>query len=348
MASMRARRAGAGLVLLLLPVPVGAQVRIDEHVDVTRVLVDVRVTDSRGGPVRGLGPADFEVDLDGRRAGVEWVQWVGTGAAGELRTSANQPAGGVPVPSRQIVFLFQNGVSSSRLQGVVRMMRESERFVDRLNPGDQAAVLVFDSRLRVVQDFTPDHHRLRSALGRAILFEPPSGEGTDGTSLGRRLAAAGAGAASSPEQALQAIGRALETLPGAKALVLFGYGFGDLRAPFRDLRTAWAQLDRQYEKARDALVAAQVAVFALDVTNADFHSLETSLMDVADDTGGFYSRTHDFPAAAMDRLDGSLQGYYVLAVEKPVPVAARRGRHTIAVRTGVDGATVMARRYYVD
>jgi VWFA-related protein len=248
--------------------------------------------------------------------------------------------------SRQLVFLFQKDLASSRVNGLLRMMRESERFVDRLDPDDRVAVLVFDSRLRVWQEFTTDHDRLRAGLGRGIFVGPPADEPT-GPSLRERLAAADA-AAYTPERALLAIGRALEPLPGAKSLVLFGYGFGTLHAPFGDLRTTRADLDRDYELAREALVAARVTVFGLDISNADFHSLETSLMDVAEETGGFYSRTRDFPIAAMDRLDGSLQGYYVLAVEKPPSVMERRGRHTIKVRTNHPEATVLARRYYLD
>jgi hypothetical protein len=68
-------------------------------------------------------------------------------------------------------------------------------------------------------------------------------------------------------------------------------------------------------------------------------------MAVADDTGGFYSRTHLFPALAMDRLEGALAGYYVLSVEKP---QRRTGRHEISVRAHAPHTTVSARRYYVD
>lgn len=42
------------------------------------------------------------------------------------------------------------------------MMRESARFVDRFGPADRAAVVVFDSRLRLWQDLTSD--RLGAAL----------------------------------------------------------------------------------------------------------------------------------------------------------------------------------------
>jgi hypothetical protein len=58
-------------------------------------------------------------------------------------------------------------------------------------------------------------------------------------------------------------------------------------------------------------------VFALDVTIADYHSLEVGLMQVAEDTGGFYAKTHIFPDAALRRMERALSGYYVLAFERP-------------------------------
>jgi hypothetical protein len=72
-----------------------------------------------------------------------------------------------------------------------------------------------------------------------------------------------------------------------------------------------------YAPARHALQKARCSVFALDVTNADYHSLEVGLIQVAEDTGGFYAKTHIFPDAAMKRMARALSGYYVLSFERP-------------------------------
>ena len=65
---------------------------------------------------------------------------------------------------------------------------------------------------------------------------------------------------------------------------------------------------------------------------------------MAEDTGGFFERTHLFPGRALDRLAGALAGHYVLFVEKPT---APVGYHRIEVGlTRVEG-TVMAKRGYV-
>ncbi|HEX6976719.1 MAG TPA: hypothetical protein VF147_20065, partial [Vicinamibacterales bacterium] len=90
---------------------------------------------------------------------------------------------------------------------------------------------------------------------------------------------------------------------------------------------------------------ARVSVFAMDITDAEQHTQEMGLIAAADDTGGFYERVNRTQAHAMDRLEGALEGYYMLSVEKP---AAKAGRHSIKVRTGARGANIDARRYYLD
>jgi hypothetical protein len=86
-------------------------------------------------------------------------------------------------------------------------------------------------------------------------------------------------------------------------------------------------------------------VFSLDVTNADYHSLEAGLKLVSEQTGGFFARTHIFARQAMRRLTGALAGYYALFVEKP---EVGRETHEIEVHLARRKGTVLARTAYVD
>jgi hypothetical protein len=104
-------------------------------------------------------------------------------------------------------------------------------------------------------------------------------------------------------------------------------------------------MESDYAPAQRALAEARAAVFCLDVTDADYHSLEVGLQRVAEDTGGFYAKTHVHPAASMARLAGALAGYYVLTFERP---AGRRGSHRVAVRLVGRKGTVLSRTGYVD
>ena len=62
---------------------------------------------------------------------------------------------------------------------------------------------------------------------------------------------------------------------------------------------------------------ARITIFSLDVTNADYHSLEGSLANIADLTGGAYAKTHIFPGLAMERVRRAISGRYVLVFRKP-------------------------------
>ena len=335
--------------ITILPAAASAQVRIEERVTVQRVLVDVRVTDERGQPVTDLSASDFSVDLDGRRARVEWSQWIGTdllprpldGAGGETSSAL------APQTGRLIVFLFQKDLITTRVEGMVKMMREASRYVERLGPQDRAAVAVYERRLRIWQDFTSDRERLRRVLDGGILHDPPSAEASGDVSLMAALDKEQAEKAYSPELALLALGTALDRIAGAKSLVLFGYGFGELKMPLGDVRASYAVQNADYARAQRALLASRTTVFALDITQADYHSLETGLMAIADETGGFYASTYELPQIAMKRLDAALSGYYVLSVEKDTTGGAGT-RHPIRVRVRTKGATVLARQFYVD
>jgi hypothetical protein len=70
-----------------------------------------------------------------------------------------------------------------------------------------------------------------------------------------------------------------------------------------------------------ALSDARTSVFSLDLTHADSHSLEAGLRKVADDTGGFYVRTHIFPEIAMAKLTRVISSYYELSILPPPDLA---------------------------
>lgn len=289
--------------------------RFGERVEVARVIVDVRVLDDRGNPIPGLTPDDFKVTIDGKPARVETATWVG-GRETIVDQEPSRPTSpeGADVPAaagRLIVFLFQKDLEPSRIVGLMRMLMQSRHLLETLTSNDRIAILSFDSHLKIWTDFTNDRERLDRVLSHGVLFErPPAVSASSTPSLVVRLAPESGRRTYRIERALELIGEALEPLPGSKSLVLIGHGFGRFT---RDGVT----MENDYGSARQALVASRTSVFSLDVTNADYHSLEAGLQLVSQQTGGFYARTHIFPDAAMRRLAGALAGYYVLFVEKP-------------------------------
>ena len=311
-----------------------------ERVDVHRVLLDVRVTDGLGRPLEDLRKTDFVVRIDGKPAPVESAAWV-TGALrneGFIATPDGLPvASTMPtVEGRLVVFLIQKDLEPSRIIGLMGLLIDARPFFAAFTPRDRVAVLSFDSRLRIWSDFTNDLERVRALLQHDILSsEPAALVESDGPSLVASLGARQAQGAATMEEALALVGRALERLPGAKSVIVFGHGFGRLGMSGVDLAP-------DYDEARRALRAARASVFCLDVTRADYHSLEAGLQQVAEDTGGFFERTHLFPTRALNRLAGALAGHYVLMVEHP-PV--RKGRHRVDVSVPNRSATVLVRDF---
>ncbi|MBZ5588571.1 MAG: VWA domain-containing protein [Acidobacteriia bacterium] len=327
------------------PLP-AQQMRVQDHVEVHRVLVDARVVDRRGDPVTSLSPNDFRVFIDRRPTTVKSLEWVeGTEPFAEGLTPEQAAESGAQTapPGRLVVFFFQSDFAPARLTGLMHMKARAIRFLATLQPSDRVAVLSFDSHLELRQDFTADRERLTAAIHRSIRFGgednvPPS----PFPSLVPFFDRDAAKRAASPETGLLVVARALEKLPGSKSLVFFGWGLGHLSG---DSTMRTVTMGRDYAPARAALVRGRVSVFAIDVTDADFHDLEVGLRQVAEDTGGFYAKTNLFPGQAMTRVEGALAGYYVLEVEA---LRGPHGYHTISVEVVGTNWTVLAKPGYED
>jgi VWFA-related protein len=314
---------------------------VREYVDVTRVVVDARVLDGGGRPIRGLRPADFRVTIDGRPARVESATWVEGGAVDEAGlpvAAAKPPATTAQGPTgRLVLFLFQKDFEPSRMVGLMRMLAETRGHLARFTRADRVAVGSFDTHLKIWVDFTNRLEEVHRALHRRVLLErsrPPEPSGWP--SLFPRLRLDLARSTYTMEAALRLLADAMAPLPGAKALVIVGHGFGRF-----DGRTL--TFDRSYGPAIRALQSGRVTVFTLDTTQADRHTLDAGLIHVAEETGGFFERTHLFSRRGLERLEGALAGHYVLLVEKP---SAGAGTHRIDVRLARRRATVLARRAF--
>jgi len=321
-----------------------------ERVEVSRVVVDVHVLKDDGSPVTGLTTNDIRVLVDGRPVKVEAVRWTTEAVALRESLATEPPAAAADARAelprgRQIVLFFQKDLEPSRVEGLMAMLRRAEALLDGLEPDDRVAVASFHFHLELWADFTRDRAAVRAILKRSILFagRPPEGTPADWPSLMPAFDRAKGRRAASMEQALVALGKALDGMPGSKAMVVFGHGFGRVVGG-GDLRSVTVGFDEEYAEARRVLARARVTVYCLDLTRADSHTLEAGLMKVAEDTGGFYLRTHEFPDQAISRLGAALGGHYEVSVEKPdLP----RGEHVIRVELIGRKGVVLARRTYV-
>lgn len=311
-----------------------------ETIDVSLSTVVVRVVDTWGAPILDLKPEDFRVRAGKREIPVAAVDWI-SGEEPPPPVPAAPPEAGTeappsaPRPANLVVFFVQADLNPTRISGQIRLRPHTRGLLDTLPPADRVAVVSYDSHLKLRQDFTQDHEKVYAALDRAMLYNPEDAVVPDGPeSLASHFDAEAARRAASPERALELTARALAPFPGEKTLIFLGWGLGRFGGGGVDMIPA-------YRPAVRALAAAHASVFVLDVTSADYHSLEVGLQNVADATGGIYLRTFRLPGLATRTLAKAISGYYVVTLDKAELIGVKGSLH-IELRDGRRG-TVIAR-----
>jgi VWFA-related protein len=296
-------------------------------VTVGLVELTVHASDRSGNPVSDLKASDFRLLVDGAAVEIDSLEWSGiqrTGESAAVSVPAPSDAGAPADESsgRLMVLLFQWEIQAQKAEGHMRMARQALEFLDTLKPADRVAVLAFGSRLWLRQDFTNDRAKLRAAVLDALVAKDGESNAAP-PSLG---AVVPAGAqATSIEKALGAIGKALRPLPGAKAILFFGWGVGSWSALSADRSLGRVSFSREYQEASLALQQAQAPVFTLDISGGS-HGLAAGLEALSFETGGYYLPTHDFPRWAMKTVERAVSGHYALVFRPP---AGTHGKHTI-------------------
>ncbi len=328
-------------LLCMLAVPVAAQEPVQERVHVTVVEVTVHASRSSGEAVTNLTPRDLRLYVDRHDVPIESLEWVSNEpkapAPGEAAVAA--PAAEA-AHGRLIVLLFQWHIEASKIEGHLRMERQALEFLDTLRPEDRVAVATFGSRLWLRQDFTNDRTLLKKGVRNALALE--NGPLAPGPPSLSDVARDGE-AATSIEKAFLSLAGALRPLPGAKAIVFFGWGVGrfDFLSPDKALGTM--TYSPEFQRAVTLLGQAQAPVFTLDVSGGH-HSLEPGLVRLSYETGGYYVPTHDFPRGAMRSVARALTGHYVLVFQPP---KLPPGVHEIRL-DGPPGVKLLYRELYED
>jgi VWFA-related protein len=157
-----------------------------------RVLVDVRIYDKTGNPVRDLKPSDFKVTEDGVPQTImdfsledveKLAQATGGNEQAQVIDLAKLPpeanAEQVLQDHRLLVFFFD--LTSMQPDEVMRAQKASSDFItNRMTPADLIALVTYSSSLRVTQDFTNNHDSLKKALRAILVGEESSSLATAG------------------------------------------------------------------------------------------------------------------------------------------------------------------------
>lgn len=334
------------VAVLLLAGPAAAQEpsrkgSITAKAGVEKVLVDVHVLGPGGRTLHGLTPADFLLQVGGEEVPVEDVEFV----PADRSELPPPPAGASVEPGtpefpdgRLIVLFFQADFGRHRVKGQMRMANEMVRFLDRLLPTDRVAVVSYDSHLKLRLDFTDDRKAIHRALFDTLKIggAPDPAPSSPFPSLGAHFDVKEARDAANVERGLYVVAKALEKIPGGKSMFFLGWGLHVNRAP-----ADW----RWHAFAVDALQGARVNVFTLDVSDADWHTLEGTLKQLAGLTGGTYAKTHVFSSQALDLAFRAIEGRYVVVFSRP---DRPPGRHAIELTLRTKKGRVLARPFYDD
>jgi len=147
-----------------------------EKVNVHEVLLDVLVTDARGHVIVGLGKDDFVVKEDGKPVNV-------TGVSFYSNRNLVEPAGAAEkkglkaaeAPEDRFFILFFDDQKSNAVdapQLLAQQMQAVQRARDWVSrdllPNDWVAVVSYDAKLKVQQDFTHDRKALAAAISDAM------------------------------------------------------------------------------------------------------------------------------------------------------------------------------------
>jgi VWFA-related protein len=259
----------------------GGQVRVTQ-VDTSaypQVSIFTAVDDPAGGPRANLSRADFQIREDG--APVDLTGFVG--------------AGGSAISTALVVDRSGSMEDADKIEGA---RAAAEAFVQLLRPGDQAALISFNSQVQTVEPFTDDQGALRSAIDR---LQPDGGTALyDGIVAGVDL---------------------LRDQPGRRALLVLTDG-QDCREP-GSCPVEFGS-SHSLREAIDYATAAGQAVYVVGLGQpggGDAGVDEQVLRQIATETDGAYSYSPDAGALAAlyTALAGDLQREYRLTYVSPRP-----------------------------
>lgn len=347
---------------LLTPLPAPAQDEppageVSERVEVTEVLLDVLVTDARGNVILGLDESDFVVTEDGKPVELTDVVFYSNRRLLDdpAATAASRRPEVSPGTEDRYFILFLDDQRSAAMeaprlltQQMEAVRRAREWVKTEMVPGDHVAVVSYDQKLKVHQDFTSDRAALDAALAAAAKGKDPGGNWPSriegGASLRAGLPRGNALRKETPTiyEALQVLARSAGGFRGRKNLLYFGIGFGRINNFGQ-----YTPDPRYYDDTVRALNDNNVAFYAVDLTPPGTqHVLSDAMNQIANETGGkYYFNIVDF-LTPLRQVSEENSGYYLLSYRATHP-AGEDGFQRVRVEVRNPEFRVRAREGYV-
>jgi VWFA-related protein len=313
------------------------------------VLLDVLVTDRKGNVIVGLDADDFVVEEGGVPVEVSGASFYSNRFEildGE-RTSVAKPAANEVPADRYFIFFFHDQLQrSGEVNPLVRQQfeaaRKAQRWVkEEMLPGDWVAVVSYDLKLKVHQDFTRSRDELLRALAGASQGKEPR---TKWKSRRDEVLEGEPSLLSSLPPGKGLVADATRGIVGRKSLILFSTGFGRLDT---SLAADFALPDERYYPALEqSLNDNNVAVYSVDLTPVGWtSSQQNTLSAISADTGGEYFGTFNNFIVPLRQIADEANGYYLLSYQSEHP-AGETGYRQVKVEARNPELRVKARRGY--
>jgi len=375
--------------VLLVCVPTQAQEpQVGFKVSANLILVDVRIVDSDGRPVKGLTRDDFTLLEEGQVQTIDHFQEISiplTSSRVEIDRPSQPPLShslgsefDQPMaPEKRLLILFFN-FSSADLQDAEMMKKAAHEFLrEQFDPSDSIAVLAFDNGLEMLTDFTSDRIVLSRAIGRLTSGEQgidvslPEDDSGEAASDGGFIADETEFALFETNQqlsAIEAVADAFRDVSGRKALIYFSSGFSS-RGIENDDQMRWTT---------DLCNRSNISIYPVDSRGlvalspgggahrgggggtgiysgrADLNQMASlvqsreTLYALAADTGGASLMDDNDLSQIFRMAREDSSHYYLIGYYTPAPPADGRFRK-VEIRTRISYSNVAYRRgYYAD
>ena len=336
------------------------QGRFGERLQVSEVQIDALVTDRDGNVVLGLKPGDFTVREDGKPVQLNDVAFYSDKRF--LDSSARAKQLGIDpkeVPSKRLFILFFDDPRPVLPRLAVQQLdagRRAEQWArTELLPNDYVAVVGYDFRFKVYQDFTNDPEQVAQGIDNAMNGKEVADYGAKPADAKAPSLLAGLPAGKDAIRdasgriygALELVAKAAAPIEGRKNLVFFSLGFGET-----DSFGVYTPDPRFYPSMAHALNDANVAVYSVDLLPTGLGGpplnrfLGSSLNNLASDTGGRYFYTFVNYLTPLEQVSEDTSGYYLLSYSSEHP-SDSSGYQKVEVSTVNPDFKVRARQGYL-
>ena len=416
------RTLACALTLISLSAPLLSQTATPEadtpsstlRINSRAVLVDVIVTDKKGNPVTGLTRDAFTVTEQGKPEGIGYFEEHTQAAAAPVEIPKFPPdvfSNFSPFAQPAAVNVLLLDSLNTRIESQAVVHQQAMKFLKDLKPGSRMAIFTMGKGLHFVQGFTDDPALLFAALGNKKNNEVQSSEMLKGQEENNAQAnlvammnspggnnggtAAPAGMIADLQQFIQEndtsqeTDRVLLTLQNLQRLATFLGGFPGRKnviwfseSPMVGGRVD-AQTDQEWQKTRNMLAAARVALYPVDargvstmgffqadnilpsstsgpsqivgvsgagstapLADASARDAQQSMMkDIADETGGRAFMNTNGLSEVMKRITNDSADFYTLSYA-PTDTKMDGGYRKIDVKVAGGNYNLSYRRGY--